>query len=726
MACTFGCSSQGLSNLTLIDSYLRASNASNSTSNQVVTVEKDTHTVPVVLVVLLTELLIAYTVWSFGHRRTCPWYLQICVTIAWAMPLTVFTLLPLDMASSLYRECVLDDTITKNCDVPFCYVTADVLYVLWRVVYWTAMTFSFIITPLLKGYFLSGEFTLPSKLKDAFLKHVYYFGTLGVLGVLVYLVYGVVFKIWDPRSSLLPIAMSLINAFGLFQIILFLGSGAIQLPRELWYEAYNKRTLRHMQFKAPSAREAFIDAEADLHGAANAVFYVSSRVPETSELRPFVDRLVRKCPVKAKVSGITDEKFPEKIDRAYLVEVHEKLKQAKLQKDRMYAMWRGLIKKSWRFQDIITNRDNADRQFHTTLINKKKIRKWHTQRMVAEWYWYLRIRPYLLRFLCALFAAFSCVIIWSEVTLFVTDSSSKPKLSIFALILDGRKSLSYQAIQFISVCSIAYMIICIYVSLMQMSIFSSRYALLTDHHTDPPSLMFFAAFMSRIAYPLCYNFLTLSGNSNSSVFESFMGGVNMVKIFGERFNLYVPILMSVVCFATLFNLTGKVLSVFGFENVFNERSKQNDLVVSEGRVIIDQARRIEEQNIQKDGFQGEKQLFALGEEAASHLANENSQAQKTAQLLNSYKSGNRGGAATAEPSSQPAAASGSKANGKKWWTSPFSKEASSVGKDSRQSNAWEKIPDEDPSQPSIPLGNWQEQRSLNPAPKAAKYMFDDD
>lgn len=248
------------------------------------------------------------------------------------------------------------------------------------------------------------------------------------------------------------------------------------------------------------------------------------------------------------------------------------------------SKWRILLRQAWKIQDIISNRDNKDRRMHSTL-QPVTGRKFHDERLMIEWIWYLKIRPYLVRGFAILCGIFSTLIVWSEVTLFATDADNQPAVSVFRFLLS--KDLPYSTVETLAIVTIVYMCLCAYSSLMKMKIFS-KYSLLDNHNTDPASLLFFGAFMCRIAYPLCYNFLNLAGNSDHTVFETIMGRINIFRLFGDKFNLYVPILISLTCFSAAFNVVGYVLTTFGVENYFDERKLKDDRAVEEGRKLIEQ------------------------------------------------------------------------------------------------------------------------------------------
>lgn len=133
--------------------------------------------------------------------------------------------------------------------------------------------------------------------------------------------------------------MSMANAYGLLLIVVFLGSGLIEFPRDLWYSAYHKRSLRFLQLRAPKVKEAFMDEDAELHHIARLISYVNEKVTDANELRPFVNRIIKKCPLNiANLRYIKgQDKVPETITMSFLVALHEKLKRATVARGRMYA-----------------------------------------------------------------------------------------------------------------------------------------------------------------------------------------------------------------------------------------------------------------------------------------------------------------------------------------------------------------------------------------------------
>ena len=71
-----------------------------------------------------------------------------------------------------------------------------------------------------------------------------------------------------------------------------------------------------------------------------------------------------------------------------------------------------------------------------------------------------------------------------------------------------------------------------------------------------------------------------------------MGRINLNRLLGEQFNLYVPILMLLICIMTLFRIAPRLFRLFGFDNIFImvmvDDVKDSDPKFQEGRKLIEQ------------------------------------------------------------------------------------------------------------------------------------------
>ncbi|GBN61157.1 LMBR1 domain-containing protein 2, partial [Araneus ventricosus] len=85
----------------------------------------------------------------------------------------------------------------NTCQVPWSYVSDEVLQSLWRVVYWTAQTLTWIILPMMQSYSTAGDFTISGKLKTALVENAIYYGSyLLIFGTLL------IYVVLQPNSNL--------------------------------------------------------------------------------------------------------------------------------------------------------------------------------------------------------------------------------------------------------------------------------------------------------------------------------------------------------------------------------------------------------------------------------------------------------------------------------------------------------------------------------------------
>ena len=101
---------------------------------------------------------------------------------------------------------------------------------------------------------------------------------------------------------------------------------------------------------------------------------------------------------------------------------------------------------------------------------------------------------------------------------------------------------------------LGYIVAGTYIGLFDLKV-SNIYGL-HDHHSDPSSLLFSTLFLMRLAVPIGYNFLSLTGVEKASFYEV-MGPVSYVSFMGEGFNKWVfPICLFLMVFLTAFNIYG--------------------------------------------------------------------------------------------------------------------------------------------------------------------------
>ncbi|ORX89968.1 LMBR1-domain-containing protein [Basidiobolus meristosporus CBS 931.73] len=377
-------------------------------------------------------------------------------------------------------------------------------------------------------------------------------------------------------------------------VILFMGHGLVEVPRGLWRSADRRRALRVAEVKAVELKDNLYDAEIELQEAVATVSRVSYKVRPSSELRSYVDQIIEKCPLVSSGQNIETNhaRLPREITLRYLNNLHRQIIRVTRQKERYESQWRYHLKRVFLLQDILENESSSDKRFHSTVKPLSNGRYADLERILM-WWWYIRLQPLLSRLLAIAATLMSVSLIWSEITFM----SKEPVLSIFGIIYQAAGN-AYGTSEWISFLTIAYMCTCVYTSLFKLKIFN-LYALVPNHNTNENSLLFFGAYLCRLTYPLCYNYLNLISHEQVAVFSQFMGKINLVPLLGHQFNDWVPLLILFPVLVTFFNIHGRVLGAFNIGEYFEEDEEGSDSAdTEEGRLLILDARSALERKIQ--------------------------------------------------------------------------------------------------------------------------------
>ena len=137
----------------------------------------------------------------------------------------------------------------NECQPPYSILGPDVLPSLWRVVYWSSQFLTWLILPLMQSYSQAGEFTRWGRLKSSLWDNAIFYSSY-LLIALILLIYVAVqpslHLTWDRTKA---IAAAASNTWGLFVLVLLLGYGLIEVPRNLWNRSQRGYQLQHAHFK---------------------------------------------------------------------------------------------------------------------------------------------------------------------------------------------------------------------------------------------------------------------------------------------------------------------------------------------------------------------------------------------------------------------------------------------------------------------------------------------
>ncbi|KAI9362506.1 LMBR1-like membrane protein-domain-containing protein [Zopfochytrium polystomum] len=546
--------------------------------------------IAVILLLLILAAVVASLLLYFGDWKTYPWYVQFTCFVGWLFPFSIILILPLDLASNLHRECLRQGG-PDECVEPVAYVPESFLWVFWQIVYWNMFCLTWFVVPIMQSYVRSGDFTAWLKFVNAIKDNLIYYAIVGVLGAafLVYMLVAIKFQKQVTSEDLVAFLMAGANAWGLLLCTCMLGYGCVEIPRGLWRQASTAGTLFELEKGALKAKEAMVDSEAQMYEVAREVAVVARRVDIGDPLRKHVDLLIYKCPqaLEERTSADDDEDpSPPNYDR--LRTIHSKIIYYAKVNQRHQAQFRFLVHRASFLYDIMENEKSKERKFRSKLV-KPGPPRFEDLRLTALWWWYIYLRPLTLRSASILCALASLALVWSESTFQVT---SVP-LSVPAWMLKT-SYITNEALEIVSMSFLLYMCTCAYSTLFKVKIFD-YYVLVPEHHTDEASLLFISAYLCRLTFPLCYNFLNMVSDDENSVFVQYQGKfIDLAPLLGAGFNTWVPELVLIFALLTLFNLYERILTALRIRKFFFDEAPASEADAVEGRQIILQARSAEE------------------------------------------------------------------------------------------------------------------------------------
>lgn len=93
------------------------------------------------------------------------------------------------------------------------------------------------------------------------------------------------------------------------------------------------------------------------------------------------------------------------------------------------------------------------------------------------------------------------------------------------------------------------------------------YGLYSNHQTDAPSLIFLALNLSRVANPLCYNYLQMVDIEEQPSFSAVMGQLDTSPLLGHTFDILFPCIFILLIIFNAFDIYTKLLNALGLTNL---------------------------------------------------------------------------------------------------------------------------------------------------------------
>ncbi|KAH8367301.1 LMBR1 domain-containing protein 2 homolog [Drosophila serrata] len=566
--------------------------------------------------------LASISLYRYGNIPRQHILVTLSVLTAWCFSFLIVFTIPLDVTSTLYRQCLEEHRPTPapsnvsttpananvtpppECQEPWGMVPASVFPNLWRIIYWSSQFLTWLIMPLMQSYLKAGDFTVKGKLKSALIENAIYYGSyLFICGVL--LIYIAVKGESLDWQKLKAIASSASNTWGLFLLILLLGYALVEVPRSLWNNAKPGFALQYAYFKAAKLSTEKAEAEEHVDDILESLQCISRVIPNNHELRPCLETILRKVPIELQErasrnfartggSGMGATSSTILPSEKALVRIHKQVIKSLQTLQRTEALWSVQVQTVLHLEDVAKNIHSSERRFKSEFPRQRTQLERICYSATLQWYWECLLKAPFLKTLCVLTATMSAMVVWSELTFF----SRHPVLSIFAnVIYVAKENYDFFTIEVFSMAVLCYFFYCTYSTILRIR-FLNLYYLAPHHQTNEHSLIFSGMLLCRLTPPMCLNFLGLihmdthiiPNRIMETVYTQIMGHMDVIGIISNGFNIYFPMCMLAFCLATWFSLGSRALNALGFQQFLQNETIATELV-QEGKDLIAREKR---------------------------------------------------------------------------------------------------------------------------------------
>ncbi|CAI9728580.1 Hypothetical predicted protein [Octopus vulgaris] len=492
---------------------------------------------PLTVEIICTCILALLLIHRYGDWRKQHVLVTLATFVAWYFSLMIIFIIPLDVSSTFYRQCLQNQksistttaayqnvsvttaagnisstslqsgteklTTTARrvtpeavvgCEPPVSHVPDYVLPALWHVVYWTSQALTWLILPLMQSYSNAGDFSVAGKCKSALIENAIYYGTyLLIFGVcLIYVAARPNLHIDGDKIKVIGVTAS--NTWGLFLLVLLLGYGLVEVPRTVWNSSKRGHMLSRTQFKIAKLSTEKSEAEEALEDVLEEIKRASESIRYNHYLRRHVDTILLKCPenfrksIQRNVDDYEDYDSPmDSPTERTLVRLHKRVIRASQIYQRTQCQWNMLMEKVFALEDVANNESNPERIFkhYSSSVSVTGLSK-HFYNPKVEWYWKCLFQPWVMKIVAICLAVMSFMVVWSECLFFI----KKPVLSLFAVSINlANQNHDYVYIELTSILTIGFLCFCAYYTVFQIRILNYYY-IAPHHQTNEYSLIF--------------------------------------------------------------------------------------------------------------------------------------------------------------------------------------------------------------------------------------------
>ncbi|KAL3068090.1 hypothetical protein niasHT_038080 [Heterodera trifolii] len=571
---------------------------------------------------ILLSFLTLFLLNKYAQLRNQRLIVLFSTFFGWFFSFSIIIVLPVDVAITFYKKCLVEQSnYSQNdgtrssdiqmvnesflvCEQPKGFVEDNFLLMLWRIVYWSSQFLTWILLPMMQSYAKAGEFTVNGRVKYALNSNALYY-SLYLAAFMLLLLYAVSRGVSLDFENLKVLLIAASNTWGLFQLVVLLGYGLIE---RTYFE------IDKLSSEKNEADELIRELYAETKNALNLLKSASGQSREK------VKQIAAKFPyefvkhlngfgVDSRGSLVNDSSSPSfpNLDigsvnnDTYLIKLHRKVIIAAQNYCHCQAQWHSLVELAFYLEDVEVAEQSGVLPVRWVQLNANGVSRNTTKPAFSlfrdhfelfnkvRFLWFVTLRRPFAQCLAVCFAVMTALILWSECTFFIVS----PQLSLAARILHGAaRGYHYKFIQLYAVAMILYLCICAYYTIFQLRIFR-YYRLDSNQMTGENSLIFSAMLICRLTAPLCLNFLGMihldshitANRGFETQFTRLMGHLDIIPLIAKGIDIYLPIVIVILCLATWFRLGTRFLHNLGIDQFLEEDEMTREMVQS-GKALI--------------------------------------------------------------------------------------------------------------------------------------------
>ncbi|GBF88476.1 hypothetical protein Rsub_01189 [Raphidocelis subcapitata] len=475
-----------------------------------------------------------------------PLVVKAATTYAWLVAGIVVVLVPIDVYATLTTR---DDTAAVNA--------------MWQVCYWSTQVLTWVALPFFQVYSEAGDFTVGARCVTSLKENGILYGVSAAAAVLGLIALIVVERGLAPRD-VLALCMGLSNSFALSAGLLLLGYGLVEIPRETW-KSSPEQLLKWCAHRTGRFAGAVLRTTAELETVVTIVVANERQMPRRDPLRPYMEIIAKaaeeESPVKPSqiaargaldIESLAADDLEYNYDLAGLAALRRRLGAAIHAYKGAHAQYEEAVTSALALQQVVKSRERGDYDAPPGALGAGTA--WGD----LLWRYRCTLHPHARKVLGAALAALSCVVIWSEATIF---TGQRPDLSPFSLAIRGAVP-SELGVQLLTALPLAYVCVCAYFALFRLNAFD--YNKLLPRATKGAALMQNGSLMCRFAPATCWNLLhviRMDGrvDGHPTVFTRNMGTMEVLPVLGRHLNVYLPLLLVVHCGLTYLRLWDRLM-----------------------------------------------------------------------------------------------------------------------------------------------------------------------